>query len=166
MINLIKTVNASGGGPKCVARPGFVQNRTVMQVCLCFPFYPSLKIAKVPGVPLRALGSTTGWGTTPPAEGCGHRHWVKISAAIWVPVGTKKCRSAQNACKTCNSQQQRAKLAWQCNSRHVCTKHTPYHVIDSKGHVPRFSDHQSRISMHDGPKNQECNFDFKCMQTT
>ena len=55
--------------------------------------------------------------------------------------------------------------AWQHNSRHVCINHVPYHCNDSKGHVPRFSDHQSRISMHDGPKNQVCNFDFKCMQT-
>ena len=52
--------------------------------------------------------------------------------------------------------------AWQHNSRHVCTNHVSYHCDDSKGHVPRSSDHQSRISMHDGPKNQVCNFDFKC----
>ena len=57
------------------------------------------------------------------------------------------------------------KLAWQCNSNNVCTNHAPYHICDSKGHVPRFSGHQSRISMHDGPKNQMCNFYFNCMQT-
>ena len=51
--------------------------------------------------------------------------------------------------------------AWQHNSRHVCINHVPYHCNDSKGHVPRFSDHQSRTSMHDGPKNQACSFDFK-----
>ena len=50
---------------------------------------------------------------------------------------------------------------WQHISRHVCTNHVSYHCDDSKGHVPRFSDHQSRISMHDGPKNQVCNFNFK-----
>ena len=52
--------------------------------------------------------------------------------------------------------------AWQHISRHVCTNHVSYHCDDSKGHVPRFPDHQSLISMHDGPKNQVCNFDFKC----
>ncbi|GMP22335.1 hypothetical protein CsSME_00000400 [Camellia sinensis var. sinensis] len=51
--------------------------------------------------------------------------------------------------------------AWQHNSRHICTIHVPYHGNDSKGHVPRFSDHQSRISMHDGPRNQVCNFHVK-----
>ena len=47
-------------------------------------------------------------------------------------------------------------FAWQCNSSNVCTSHIPYHVYASKGHGPWFSDHQSRISMRDGPKNQVC----------
>ena len=53
-------------------------------------------------------------------------------------------------------------FAWQCNSSNVCTNHIPYHVYDSKGHGPWFSDHQSRISMRDGLRNQVCAFDFKC----
>ena len=49
-------------------------------------------------------------------------------------------------------------FAWQCNSSHICTNHVPYHVSDSKGHAPWFSDHQSRISMRDGPRDQVCTF--------
>ena len=82
------------------------------------------------------------------------------------------CRSALNAAgrhwmsaEPATHSSRGQKLAWQCNSNNVCTNHAPYHICDSKGHVPRFSDHQSRISMHDGPKNQMCNFYFKCMQT-
>ena len=30
--------------------------------------------------------------------------------------------------------------------------HTPYHAMDSREHGPRSPGHQSRVSMHDGPK--------------
>ena len=99
----------------------------------------------------RLRGNTTGWSMWPPALnssiGCkltAGRHWMPAEPATHSSRGEI--------------------LAWQCNSKHVCTKHTPYHTSDSKEDMPRFSDHQSRISMHDGPKNQECNFDLKCMQ--
>ena len=49
-------------------------------------------------------------------------------------------------------------FAWQCNSSNVCTYQAPFHVYDSKGHGPWFSDHQSRISMRDGPRDQVCTF--------
>ena len=111
------------------------------------------------------------WGV-PPA-GVEH-HWLKEEA-----TGTKRshrlfvyCRSALNSAgrhwmpaEPATHSSRGQNYAWQCDSSHLCTKHTLYHVCDSKGHVPRFPDHQSRISMHDGPKKRECNFDFKCMQT-
>ena len=59
-------------------------------------------------------------------------------------------------------------IAWQCNSSKVCTNPIPHHVYDSKGHGPWFSDHQSRISMRDGPKNQVCIFmsnEMQCIQS-
>ena len=53
-------------------------------------------------------------------------------------------------------------MSWQCNSSNVCTNPIPYHVYDSKGYGSWFSDHQARISMRDGPKNQVCIFDMEC----
>ena len=91
------------------------------------------------------------------------------SAQSWSGRQRKWCRSAHYTAgrqsipaEPATHSNRGQNKAWQHNSRHVCTDHVPYHCDDSKGHVPRFSDHQSRISMHDGPKNQVCNFDFKC----
>lgn len=49
-------------------------------------------------------------------------------------------------------------LAWQCISSRCVHHHIPYHAYDSKGRGSRFSDHQSRISMRDGPRNQVVHF--------
>ena len=47
-------------------------------------------------------------------------------------------------------------IAWQCISSNVSTHHPPYHIHDSMEDGSRYSDHQSRISMRDGPRNQVC----------
>ena len=77
----------------------------------------------------------------------------------------KDCRSALNAvgwqkvpAESVIDSNRGQGRAWQCNSSYVCTNHVPYHVSDLKGHAPWFSDHQSRISMHDGPRDQACTF--------
>ena len=58
--------------------------------------------------------------------------------------------------------------AWQCISSKCVHQHIPYHVCDSKGYVPWFSDHQSRISMRGGPKSQSVQFQYgmKCTKQT
>ena len=112
------------------------------------------------------------WGI-PPAGAENHRLKEEATGTEFTHRLKIQCRSALNSAgrhkmlaKPADHSSRGQQNAWQCNSKHVCTKHNPYHVLDSKEVVPRFSDHQLRISMHDGPKNQEGNFDFKCMQNT
>ena len=125
-------------------------------VYLCFLCYTPLETVKVSRLHLWALRSATGWIELPPAVSCGPRHKMSPSVAESLPVRNKYCRSAKSAGRTCNSQQQRTELAWQYNSSNLCTNHVSYHGNDSKGHTSRFSDHQSRISMRDGPRDQVC----------
>ena len=110
------------------------------------------------------------WGV-PPAGAEHHRLKEEATGTELFHRLGKHCRSALKSagrhkmfCRSCNSQQQKTNYAWQGNSKHVCTKHIPHHVNDSMGYVPRSSDHQSRISIRDGPKSQGCNFDLKCVQ--
>ena len=93
---------------------------------------------------------------TSPARRNGHRPQNDPSANNRWPVGTEDGRTAKSSCRILFDSSRGQSKAWQCISSYVCTNHTPYHVNDSKEDGPRFSDHQSRISMHDGPKNQVC----------
>ena len=63
--------------------------------------------------------------------------------------------------ETCFDSSSGQNMTWQCISSNVCTDHTPYHIHDSKEHGTRFSDHQSRISMRDGPRNQVVHFQYR-----
>ena len=143
----------------------------------CSESYRHAQLASVsPAILLRKLPKSQKclsghWGV-PPAGAEHHRLKGEATGTELFHRLGKHCRSALKSagrhkmfCRSCNSQQQRTNYAWQGNSKHVCTKHIPHHVNDSMGHVPRSSDHQSRIFMRDGPKNQECNFTIKCMQT-
>ena len=101
-----------------------------------------------------------------------HRQWIELIGTKLIHRLQIDCRSALRTAgrhwmpaEPATHSSRGQNLAWQYNSSHLCTKHTPYHVCDSKGHVPRFSGHQSRIPMHDGPKDQMCTFNLKCMQT-
>ena len=83
-------------------------------------------------------------------------HWLRYRPSIL-------CRSALNATGRPNipvesvfDSSRGQYLARQCISSDVCTNHTPYHIHDSKEDGSRFSNHQSRISMRDGPRNQVC----------
>ena len=53
-------------------------------------------------------------------------------------------------------------MASQCISNKCVHNHTPYHVYDLKGHGSWFSDHQARISMRDGLRDQVCIFYMEC----
>ena len=101
--------------------------------CLCFPCSAFLKTAKVSELLLKALGDTTGWGETPSAEGCGHRHWIHPSAINRLPVGTKYCRPALNVCRTCNSQQQRAKTCMAMQFKQFVHQSCPLSYLWLKG---------------------------------
>ncbi|KAF5932600.1 hypothetical protein HYC85_028771 [Camellia sinensis] len=98
-----------------------------------------------------------------------HHRLIEIStgSVVWPSAQNRVCRQ-RKLCRSAHYTAGRQSIpaepathsnggqnkAWQHNSKHVCTNHVSYHCNDSKGHVPRFSDHQSRISMHDGPRNQ------------
>ena len=124
--------------------------------CLCFPCSASLKTAKVSGCAHWMLRNATGWRESSPAviwcwssknDSIGHR-WIAGRHSVW-SIGKK---FLQNLFDSSRGQG----FAWQSNSSNVCTDHIPYHVFDSKGHGPWFSDNQLRISTHDGPKHQVC----------
>ena len=100
---------------------------------------------------------------TPPAEGIGHRPWRMVTGHKLIHRLLMDGRSALHMAGRPNlpaesvfDSSRGQNIAWQCISSNVCTNHTPYHIHDSKGYDSRFSDHQSRISMHDGPRNQVC----------
>ena len=135
--------------------------------CKCASVFPAILLWKLP----KSQGCLLGHWGVPPA-GVQH-HWLKdvATGTEWSYRLPIHCRSALKSAgrhkmpaKPATHSSRGQQNAWQCDSKHVCTKHNPYHIFDSKGDVPRFSDHQSRISMHDDPRNQEGNFDFKCMQ--
>ncbi|GMP77811.1 hypothetical protein CsSME_00033961 [Camellia sinensis var. sinensis] len=71
----------------------------------------------------------------------GHRPFVELSAI-----------NNWSVCRTCFDSSRGQNKAWQCISSKCVHQHIPYHVCDSKRYGARFSDHQSRISMRDGPK--------------
>ena len=100
--------------------------------------------------------------------------WITTGSVMWPPaigeaIGRERIAGRQSvpaeSAIDCNRGQGRA---WQYNSRHICTNHVPYHGNDSKEHAPRFSGHQSRISMRDGSRDQVYTFEDKCnaMQQT
>ena len=107
--------------------------------------------------------------------GGSHRLSKMITGTRMWPIGTKHihrplidCRSALNTAgrqwipaEPATHSSRGQNLAWQLNSSNVCTKHIPYHVCYSKEDVPRFSGHQSRISMHDGQRVKMCNFSME-----
>ena len=124
--------------------------------CLCFDCYPSLKTSKISELLLCTLWNTTGWRDWSLAMCDGHRPQNDPSANNEWPVGTEDGRPAKSSCRILFDSSRGQSKAWQCISSYVCTNHSPYHVNDSKEDGPRFSDHQSRIFMHDGPKNQVC----------
>ena len=134
--------------------------------CKCASVFPATLLRKLP----KSQGCLLGHWGVPPAGVQHHRLKDVATGTEWryrLPV---HCRSALNSAgrhkmpvKPATHSSRGQQNAWQCDSKHVCTKHNPYHILDSKGDVPRSLDHQSRISMRDGPKSQGCNFDFKCM---
>ena len=64
--------------------------------------------------------------------------------------------------ETCFDSSRGQNIAWQCISSKCMHQPTPYHVHDSKEFGTWPSDHQSCISMRDGPRSQVVHFDFKC----
>ena len=124
---------------------------------------------------LHSSGGCQNLRTTSLDRGYHHRlDEISTGSVVWPSAQSWSCRQRKDcrpAPYTAGRQRKPAEpathsnrgqnKAWQHISRHVCTNHVSYHCDDSKGHVPRFSDHQSRISMHDGPKSQVCNFHVK-----
>ena len=97
--------------------------------------------------------------SAPPARGNNHR-LLEVATGCWgtyrhkkiagrhyrVPVGTK---FLQETVLTANSKPAVHSIEFLGKCMHG---HTPYHAMDSREHGPRPPGHQSRISMHDGPK--------------
>lgn len=121
----------------------------------------------------KSQGTLHGHYGTPPTKGnhhrpkgVGHRPIMEISATnIW-SVGSIDGRPAKASCRNL-FWQQRTDKAWQSIFKACLHQHPPYHVRDSKEDGPRPSDHQSHISMRDGPRSQSMQFNIrmKCIQT-
>ena len=111
------------------------------------------------GLPLFSFLSSSGGCQslrTDPLDREDHHRLIEIatgsvvwpSAQNWICRQRKWCRSAHYTAgrqsipaePATHSNRGQGK-AWQHNSKHVCTNHVSYHCNDSKGHVPRFSDH-------------------------
>ena len=120
--------------------------------CLCLHCPAFLKTAKVSGHAPYTLRIIIGWIECPPAVYNIHRLLRSLAAINTVPVGTLYCRSANNSCRRQFWQQQQTSSAWYGILSKCVHGHIPYHAIDSREHDPRPPGHQSRISMHDGPK--------------
>ena len=121
-------------------------------LCFCCP--ASLENFQSPGTPStypeyyhRLKGWTIGCRVWPPAA-------IEIIGTKSVPVGTEECRSALNSCRRQFWQQQTATEHGMEFWDKCMHGHTPYHAMDSREHGPRPPGHQSRISMHDGPRSQ------------
>ena len=142
----------------CMLEPALPEKPAPYQGCLCLHCPISLKNSKVLGQVYCILQSTTGWGNFPPTVHNFHRLLLDLSAIHQWPVGTEFCRSAETSCRRQFWQQQRIDSIWHGISGTCEHNHTPYHVYGSKEHGTWFSDHQSRISMRDGPKNQSVQF--------
>ena len=91
----------------------------------------------------------------------GHRPSMELSAINNWSIGTWCSRPAKASCRTCFDSSRGQNKAWQCILSKYVHQYTPYHVYDSKGDSTRFLDHQSRISMRDGPRNQVVHFHVK-----
>ncbi|KAF5941334.1 hypothetical protein HYC85_022501 [Camellia sinensis] len=155
-----KAINRLGRRARCSACSGLARKCTAMHRLPLFSFLHSsggcqnLRAASLDiGEHHRLNGIDTGSGMWPPAIGEAIGRERIAGRHLTLPVGKVFLQNLQ-----LTATEGKAKHG---SSRHICTNHVLYHVCDSKGHVSRFSDHQSRISMHDGPKDQECNFHVK-----
>ena len=104
----------------------------------------------------------------PPAKGNGHRLkemiiglWLSYRPPIVGRSALKMVDRPNLPVESCFDSSRGQNKAWQCIPSKCVHQHIPYHVYDSKWHGSRFSDHQSRISTRDGPRNQVMHFDFK-----
>ena len=128
---------------------------------------------------LSSSGGCQSLRTTSLNRGDNHRlNETSTCSVVWPSAQNRVCRQ-RKLCRSAHYTAGRQSIpaepathrnkgqnkAWQHISRHVCITHVSYHCDDSKGHMPRFLDHQSCISMHGGPKNRVCILDFKCMHT-
>ena len=114
-------------------------------------------------------GTLSGQWGTPPAIWNGHRpwgmitgHWLSSRPSILGRSALKVASRPKLPAESCFDSSRGQNKAWQCIPSKFVHQHIPYHVNDSKWHGSWFSDHQSRISMRDGPRDQVCHFDFKC----
>ena len=158
----MKAVNGLGKRAQCNARSAPLGKSLSCISCLCFDCSASLKIAQLPRLLLWMFWDTTGWVGSSPAIYNGHRLNIILSAKHSLPVGTQQCRPAKSSCKNWFDSSRGQNMALQCISSNVCTNHTSYHIYDSKGYGLRFSDHQSRTSLHDGSKKSSVLLDMEC----
>ena len=137
------------------ALPGNPHHASVPSAFAALPLW---KIARVLGHLPHTLNITTGWRVGPSAAGFGHRLQLRLSAQ-------KVCRSALNSCRRQFWQQQTATEHGMEFWDKCMHGHTPYHAMDSREHGPRPPGHQSRVSMHDGPKAKLATLISNVMQT-
>ena len=128
--------------------------------CLCLPYSAPLKIVQV-SMMLQNQFLITVEGHRPGGNTTGQGklvidHWYGSQPKIFSWPTLNMVGRPYIPAESCFDSSRGQNRAWQCISSKCVHQHIPYHVYDSKGHGSRFSDHQSRISMHDGPRNQVC----------
>ena len=126
---------------------------TVASVYTALPLWGSHKYPELLWITPWVLWSVTGRNKMPPAMGMG------LSAKSYALGQTcfagrhPKLPAGQFFLLKPAVDSSRGQAVYGMEFSNKCVHgHTPYHAMDSREHGPRPSGHQSRISMHDGPK--------------
>ena len=144
------------------ARIGFARKSNAMHKLPLFSLLSSSKNGTIPKVYLMNTGEC-------------HRPWGMVTGQIEVVIDYLWSyrpsiigRSALDVIDRPKLPAEPVLIAAEGKTRHgdefssKCVhQYTPYHVYDSKGDRSRFSDHQSRISMRNGPRKQVVYFYVK-----